>query len=48
MSRGTAARGDVPISLFLTGLAMVPPLLQLSPHQAFSLGREGSFLSFLH
>lgn len=32
MSQGMAARGDVPISLFPTGLALVPPLLQLSPH----------------
>ena len=51
MSRGTAACGDVPISLFPTGPALVPPSLQLSPHRGclrFPLGRKRSLLSFLH
>ena len=51
ISWGTAAHGDIPINLFPMGLALVPPLLQLSPQQGclgFPLGREGSFFSFLH
>lgn len=43
--------GDVSISLFQMGSVLVPPLLQLCPHQGcwcFPLGGEGSFQSFLH
>lgn len=42
-SQVTGAHGDIPTSLFLTGLSLVPSLLQLIPHRdcVGSPGREG-------